>query len=110
MLGMACCQPVKFVGDKDIQWVQPICQIMNCVPAQHETILMQKIHLIHEDLKLSETNQCTQFVHQDQKQWEEAAMMLAISIQPDRKKVMTKETKKKDKTTRKKEEEPNKGK
>jgi hypothetical protein len=63
---------------------------------------MQKIHLTHEDLKLSETNQCTQFVHQDQKQWEEAAMMLAISIQPDRKKVMTKETKKKDKNNQEK--------
>ncbi len=80
-------------------------------PAQHETILMQKLHLTHEDLKLSETNHCIQFLQQDQKQWEEAAMMLAISIQPNRKKVMTKETKKKDKTTRKKEqEEPNKGK
>jgi hypothetical protein len=74
---------------------------MKCVPAQHKTILMKKIHLTHEDLKLSETNQCTQFLQQDQKQWEEAAMMLAISIQPNRKKVLTKETKKKDKTTRK---------
>jgi hypothetical protein len=70
---------------------------------------MQKIHLTNEDLKLSETNQCTKFLQQDQKQWEESAMMLAISIQPNRKKVMTKETKKKDKTTSKKEqEEPNK--
>jgi hypothetical protein len=47
-----------------------------------------------ENLKLSETNQCTQFLQQDQKQWEEAAMMLAISIQPNRKKAMTKKTKK----------------
>jgi hypothetical protein len=63
---------------------------------------MQKIHLTHDDLKLSETNQCTQFLQQDQKQWEEAAMMLAISIQPNRKKVLTKETKKKDKQPGKK--------